>query len=79
MQNQNNNPTFGPLIKSCRVNRGWTYRKAALEASRTGVTMTYNTIRQYEEQEHIPRLDKAAALARVYGISLDTLMGLEPL
>lgn len=65
--------TFGSLIKSCRENRGWSLRTVAEKMNNT---VTFTTVEAWEKGKHQPRLNHAADLARIYNISLDTVMGL---
>lgn len=47
------------------------------EEAAAAINVSRNTINRYETAKMAPRMDKACALADLYGVTLDELMGYE--
>jgi transcriptional regulator with XRE-family HTH domain len=67
---------FSELVKEQRwdVNK-WTQRDLATKLTEKGTAMHWTTIAKIEHCERSVRIDEAAALADVFGVSVDYLLG----
>ena len=63
-------PAYGRKISALRMQRGW---PPAELARRIGVH--WNSVRGWESGKNEPSITKFAAIARIFGVSLDDLYG----
>lgn len=67
---------FGKRVKTERESRKWSQAKMANVLSDTGIPMVHpTTIAKIEAGDRAVRIDEAAAIADVFGVSLDALLG----
>lgn len=66
--NNNQRQTIGDILKALREDLGWTLEEVAGKAGIVRATLS-----AIEKGKVMPHFSTAAALARVYGISLDSL------
>src|SRR4051794_16407878 len=66
---------FRKRLKSERDSRGWTQREMEKLLSDRGIPMHWTTIAKIEKGDRSVRIDEAAAIADLFELSLDSLMG----
>jgi transcriptional regulator with XRE-family HTH domain len=66
---------FSKRLKTERGRRGWTQDDMAKRLSDKGIHMHWTTIAKIEKGERSVRIDEAAGIAEVFGVSVDTLLG----
>jgi transcriptional regulator with XRE-family HTH domain len=66
---------FRKRLKDERDRRGWSQEELAKRLGERGVAVHASTIAKIETDARAIRLDEAAAIADLFGLSLDTLLG----
>jgi transcriptional regulator with XRE-family HTH domain len=66
---------FRQRVKAERNRRGWTQTELAEKLSASGIHAQWSSIAKLESGARGVRLDEAAAIADIFGTSLETLMG----
>jgi transcriptional regulator with XRE-family HTH domain len=66
---------FRKRLKDERDRRGWSQEELAKRLGERGVAVHASTIAKIETDARAVRLDEAAAIADLFGLSLDTLLG----
>jgi transcriptional regulator with XRE-family HTH domain len=66
---------FRKRLKDERDRRGWSQEELARRLSERGVAVHASTIAKIETNARAVRLDEAAAIAELFGLSLDALLG----
>jgi transcriptional regulator with XRE-family HTH domain len=66
---------FRKRLKDERDRRGWSQEELAKRLGERGVAVHASTIAKIETNARAVRLDEAAAIADLFGLSLDTLLG----
>lgn len=66
--------TLGERLKEAREAVNLTPLRAAANAEELGTRIGVLDIARYEENIHVPGIDKLKALARVYGVTVDSLV-----
>ena len=69
----------GEIIKQLRDNRGWVQDDLAAALEKEGVKANKGMISKWENGVVEPSLDNARALSRIFGVSLDYLLGEKPI
>jgi transcriptional regulator with XRE-family HTH domain len=72
----NDNDTFRMWLRSTRVAAGLSQQKVADALKAEGVNLFQTQIAKIEGGERPLRLDEAAAIARIFGTTLDVALGL---
>lgn len=66
---------FRKRLKDERDRRGWSQEELARRLGERGVAVHASTIAKIETNARAVRLDEAAAIAELFGLSLDALLG----
>ena len=66
------NPGMGSVIRRLRTDRGWTQ-----EALAEQLHLTPQSVSRWETGQSLPDVSQVPQLARVFGVSTDTLYGLD--
>ena len=66
---------FGKRLRGAREDRGWTQGDLSERLAEVGVTITPLQVARMEKGERSVRATEAAALADLYGVSVDGLLG----
>lgn len=66
---------FSQQVRAERERRGWTQSEMAKMLSDRGIAMHWTTVAKIEKGDRSVRIDEAAAIAELFGASVDVLLG----
>lgn len=69
---------FREALKRHRKDRGWTQAQLEKELAQRKIHLHWTSIAKIEKGDRAVKIDEAAAIAEVFGVSVDALLGTQP-